>query len=179
MILLVIKVRQNVKLLMLSAFTLKIHIKSPSKIQTRSQTCKQFKKWVAVTITEYRCNVDMRKKIWQQVRILPLPCGIFIVISSLRISGQAGHSAVCVCVRERHACTHTHTHTHTHRRWDGGRKGQERGGRRRENEESRRDGKEEEVKDMRERKREGEGERERQRKKEDLINIRSFQIFRN
>lgn len=62
MILLVIKVRQNVKLLMLSAFTLKIHIKSPSKIQTRSQTCKQFKKRVAVTITEYRCNVDMRKK---------------------------------------------------------------------------------------------------------------------
>lgn len=42
MILLVIKVRQNVKLLMLSAFTLKFHIKSPSKIQTRSQTCKQF-----------------------------------------------------------------------------------------------------------------------------------------
>lgn len=49
---------------MLSAFTLKIHIKSPSKIQTRSQTCKQFekKKKVAMTITEYRCNVDVKKK---------------------------------------------------------------------------------------------------------------------
>ena len=72
MILLVIKVRQNVKLLMLSAFTLKIHIKSPSKIQTRSQTCKQFKKGVAVTVAEHRCKVDRKNsKNREQVFLLP------------------------------------------------------------------------------------------------------------
>jgi hypothetical protein len=48
---------------MLSAFTLKIHIKSPSKIQTRSQTCKQFTKRVAVTITEYRYIGDVKKRL--------------------------------------------------------------------------------------------------------------------
>lgn len=46
-----IKVRQNVKLLMLSAFALKINIKSPSKIQTRTQTCKQYTIRIIVTIT--------------------------------------------------------------------------------------------------------------------------------
>ena len=78
MILLVIKVRQNVKLLMLSAFTLKIHIKSPSKIQTRSQTCKQFKKGVAVTVAEHRCKVDREKRSGNRAEYSP-----FLVAYSL------------------------------------------------------------------------------------------------
>lgn len=47
---------------MLSAFTLKFHIKSPSKIQTRSQTCKQFtqKRRATENITEYRYTKNMR-----------------------------------------------------------------------------------------------------------------------
>lgn len=61
MILLVIKVRQNVKLLMLSAFTLKINTKSPSKIQTRSQTCKQNTIRAILTITKKSCNAYMKK----------------------------------------------------------------------------------------------------------------------
>lgn len=61
MILLVIKVRQNVKLLMLSAFTLKINTKSPSKIQTRSQTCKQYTIRAILTITKKRYNAYMKK----------------------------------------------------------------------------------------------------------------------
>lgn len=61
MILLVIKVRQNVKLLMLSAFTLKINTKSPSKIQTRSQTCKQNTIRAILTITKKSYNAYMKK----------------------------------------------------------------------------------------------------------------------
>lgn len=101
MILLVIKVRQNVKLLMLSAFTLKIHIKSSSKIQTTSQTCKQF--------TKKGCSDPHRTQVHCRCENRGLATGQntspFLLASSLSFSiselvGHTDSSLSCVCVWE-------------------------------------------------------------------------------
>ena len=69
-----------------------------------------------MTITEYRCNVDVKKKKKFGNRSkLPVPPGIFIVLSYFRTSGQAGLACVCVTERKRE----------TERRGEGGKEKEE------------------------------------------------------
>lgn len=99
MVLLVIKVRQNVKLLMLSAFTLKIHSNHQVKSKQEVRHVNSSQKRVAVTITEYRCSADAKRGVGNRSEHSPLPPGTFIVISCFRISGHTGVKlCVCECV---------------------------------------------------------------------------------